>query len=40
MKTTIAVILAALAISFAIPACSKKGDDDKKTDEHTDHTHK
>ena len=34
MKTIIAIILAALAISLAFPACSPSKDDG-----HTDHTH-
>jgi hypothetical protein len=32
------ILLAALAIAVATPACSKK-DDEKKKDEHKDHSH-
>ena len=34
MKKLISILLAALAITFALPAC-----DSKKGDGHTDHTH-
>ena len=38
MKRISAILLAVLAISVALPACSKK-DDNAKKDEHTDHKH-
>lgn len=39
MKRISTILLAILAISLALPACSKKDDDAKKKDEHTDHQH-
>ena len=39
MKNILTTVLAILAISFALPACSKKSDEEKKKDEHTDHKH-
>jgi hypothetical protein len=39
MKRISTIILAMLAIAVALPACSKKSDEEKKTDEHTDHKH-
>jgi outer membrane protein assembly factor BamE (lipoprotein component of BamABCDE complex) len=37
MKRISTILLAVLAISIALPACSKKADKEKKSEEHTDH---
>lgn len=39
MKRLSTILLTVLAIAVALPACSKKNDDAKKKDEHTDHKH-
>lgn len=38
---TFTIILTALALCLSLPACSKKDDDTKKSEDgHTDHSHK